>query len=518
MPGVQKPHWSPWQVWKAICIGCRSPLRAIPSMVVTARPSASTASMAQLLTDLPSTQTVQAPHWLVSHPTWVPVRRRCSRSRSTSSVRGSTSTAWLFSLTFSVIVAINLPFPESCPQAAGCETHRILSLGRGRCKTGGGLSSEARAGPEPRRPWLSQDFAMAPERRHEPFRGLGWIHDGVKENLPVRADEHHALVLFELTKGRLFAARRCHDGNTVRQSPRLHIIASVVSFRSVRGLGLALPVVLDVDAGPMRHAAVVVGLTVAAADRGHDERADGRLLRAHPLLIALARVLGAVIALGALRVGLARLAGLAGTLGGDVDARRRRRDAVVAVGLAVAAADGLEDLGADLGPGLALSLALAIPRRLGAVLLRLALLVGLAGLAGIVGRGCRCRLQPVGSVEFRDAHPFRAGVVLEPGEIRDTLSLRRRAPHACPADQDHQETDPDQRLATSCLHHPPPAGNPRGAQAPAERLAPAHHRAPARPAGDRAAIPAQPASTSRISIALKQIPSTPRGCAPPDLW
>src|SRR5436305_795186 len=165
MPGVQKPHWSPWQVWKAVCIGCRSPLRASPSMVVTARPSASTASMAQLLTDLPSTQTVQAPHWLVSHPTWVPVRRRCSRSSSTSSVRGSTSTAWLFSLTFSVIVAINLPFPESCPQAAGCETLRILSLGRGRCKTVA-VVRRPRARPGPRRPWPWGETAAsaAPER------------------------------------------------------------------------------------------------------------------------------------------------------------------------------------------------------------------------------------------------------------------------------------------------------------------------------------------------------------------
>src|SRR3954468_8247939 len=116
-------------------MGCSLPLVASPSIVVTVAPSASTASMAQLLTDLPSTHTVQAPHWLVSHPTWVPVRRSCSPSRSTSSVRDSTSTAWLFSLTFSVIVAINLPFPESCPQAAGCETHRILSLGIGRRKT-----------------------------------------------------------------------------------------------------------------------------------------------------------------------------------------------------------------------------------------------------------------------------------------------------------------------------------------------------------------------------------------------
>ena len=49
--------------------------------------------MVQLLTDRPSTQTVQAPHWLVSQPTWVPVSRSFSRRRSTSSVRGSTS-AW----------------------------------------------------------------------------------------------------------------------------------------------------------------------------------------------------------------------------------------------------------------------------------------------------------------------------------------------------------------------------------------------------------------------------------------
>src|SRR4051812_8823881 len=251
----------------------------------------------------------------------------------------------------------------------------------------------------------------------------------------------------------------------------------------------------------MRHAVVVVGLAVAAANRGHDERADGRFLCADPLLVALARILGAVIALGALRVGLARLGGggavgLAGALGGDVDARRRR-EAIIAVGLVVTAADGLEDLGADLGPGFALSLALAVPRRLGAVLfLVMALAVGRAApLIGGLVRRRRSGLQPVGSVEFRDAHPLRAGVVLKPGEIWGIRRLRRRAPHPRPADQDHQETDPDQRLATSCLHHAPPAGNPRGAQAPAARLTPAHHRAPARPAGDRPAIPTQPVST-----------------------
>ena len=56
-------------------------------MVITVAPSASTASMVQVFTELPSTCTVQAPHWLVSQPTCVPVRPRCSRRNSTSSVR-----------------------------------------------------------------------------------------------------------------------------------------------------------------------------------------------------------------------------------------------------------------------------------------------------------------------------------------------------------------------------------------------------------------------------------------------
>ena len=46
--------------------------------------------MVQDLTDLPSTWTTQAPHWLVSQPTWVPVMPRCSRRNCTNSVRAST--------------------------------------------------------------------------------------------------------------------------------------------------------------------------------------------------------------------------------------------------------------------------------------------------------------------------------------------------------------------------------------------------------------------------------------------
>ena len=63
----------------------------MPSMVVTSRPSAWTASTVHDLTASPSSHTVHAPQFEVSQPTCVPVRFSCSRRKWTSSVRGSTS-------------------------------------------------------------------------------------------------------------------------------------------------------------------------------------------------------------------------------------------------------------------------------------------------------------------------------------------------------------------------------------------------------------------------------------------
>ena len=60
-------------------------------MVVTSAPSCITASVRQELIRWPSTRTVQAPHWPWSQPFLVPVRSRCSRSRSSSVVQGATS-------------------------------------------------------------------------------------------------------------------------------------------------------------------------------------------------------------------------------------------------------------------------------------------------------------------------------------------------------------------------------------------------------------------------------------------
>ena len=58
-------------------------------MVVMLAPSSDRASTVQDLAALPSIWTTQAPHWLVSQPTCVPVSRRFSRRNCTSSVRGS---------------------------------------------------------------------------------------------------------------------------------------------------------------------------------------------------------------------------------------------------------------------------------------------------------------------------------------------------------------------------------------------------------------------------------------------
>ena len=70
-------------------------------MVVTSEPSAWTAKTVQDLALRPSMSTVQAPHWLVSQPTCVPVRLRCSRRKWTRSIRGSTCA--LRTLPFTVI-------------------------------------------------------------------------------------------------------------------------------------------------------------------------------------------------------------------------------------------------------------------------------------------------------------------------------------------------------------------------------------------------------------------------------
>ena len=93
MPGVQKPHCSPWQAAKASCTGSRAPSLGRPSTVVTRRPSAMTASTVQDLTGVSSSHTTQAPQFDVSQPQCEPVSRSSSRRKWMSSSRGSTTRA-----------------------------------------------------------------------------------------------------------------------------------------------------------------------------------------------------------------------------------------------------------------------------------------------------------------------------------------------------------------------------------------------------------------------------------------
>jgi hypothetical protein len=91
MPGVQKPHWSPWQAAKPSCTGSSWLRLARPSTVATRRPSAMTASTVQDLTGVSSSQTTQAPQLDVSQPQCDPVSPSSSRRKWMSSSRGSTT-------------------------------------------------------------------------------------------------------------------------------------------------------------------------------------------------------------------------------------------------------------------------------------------------------------------------------------------------------------------------------------------------------------------------------------------
>ena len=94
MPGVQKPHCSPWQAANPSWTGSSTPLPvASPSTVVTRRPSAMTASTVQDFTGVSSSHTTQAPQLDVSQPQCEPVSRSSSRRKWMSSSRGSTTRA-----------------------------------------------------------------------------------------------------------------------------------------------------------------------------------------------------------------------------------------------------------------------------------------------------------------------------------------------------------------------------------------------------------------------------------------
>src|SRR5688572_6420181 len=89
MPGVQMPHCEPLSSRNVRCKGCSSLPLAMPSMVSTSAPSASTASTRHEQTMTPSIMTVQAPQSPVPQPSLVPVSVSVSRSTSSSVCCGS---------------------------------------------------------------------------------------------------------------------------------------------------------------------------------------------------------------------------------------------------------------------------------------------------------------------------------------------------------------------------------------------------------------------------------------------
>src|SRR5258705_172475 len=91
MPGVQKPHCSPWHARNVSCSGLSPSAGVSPSIVVTAAPSHCTASSRQARALQPSTSTVHAPQTPCSQPTCVPVSPRSSRRKSLSERRPSIS-------------------------------------------------------------------------------------------------------------------------------------------------------------------------------------------------------------------------------------------------------------------------------------------------------------------------------------------------------------------------------------------------------------------------------------------
>src|SRR5438105_13122397 len=77
----------------------------MPSMVVTARePTAPTGSRQDRAAS-PSTSTVQAPHWAMPQPYFVPVKPSASRSTQSSGVAGSTSTSSRLPFTLRLITS-----------------------------------------------------------------------------------------------------------------------------------------------------------------------------------------------------------------------------------------------------------------------------------------------------------------------------------------------------------------------------------------------------------------------------
>src|SRR5262245_27279786 len=169
IPGVQKPHCSPCSSLKARCSTCDAPSELSPSTVVTAWPSAWTASRVHDFTGVPSRSTVHAPQCVVSHPMCVPVSSTVLRTKSTSSRRGSTWCRCSVPLTETLISTVS---------SLGCP-----------CFLGGGRERPAREHPHD----VSLPFGRAAYVRPR-FRCLRRQLPGFREQLVPGSLAHEQLL------------------------------------------------------------------------------------------------------------------------------------------------------------------------------------------------------------------------------------------------------------------------------------------------------------------------------------
>src|SRR4029077_7552455 len=87
------PHCGTSFSIQACCTLCNVPFSASPSIVVTFLAPTALTGTEQERVATPSMWTVQAPHWAIPQPYFVPVRPTASRNTHKRGVRGSTS-AW----------------------------------------------------------------------------------------------------------------------------------------------------------------------------------------------------------------------------------------------------------------------------------------------------------------------------------------------------------------------------------------------------------------------------------------
>src|SRR3954454_16308974 len=112
----------------------------MPSMVVTLCPSASTPSIRQEQTIVPSTMTVQAPQSPEPQPSLVPVRFNSSRSTSSivccASQRNSTGSPLMTVVTWCLLI------PATLPLISGARHRAFEGDGRGPpCQNAGDLGA-----------------------------------------------------------------------------------------------------------------------------------------------------------------------------------------------------------------------------------------------------------------------------------------------------------------------------------------------------------------------------------------